>query len=117
MKRSTGATLAGLGAGVLNGLLGAGGGMVLAPLLKTTTDLEEETIFPCSVAILFPLCIVSLLFSQGWEQFSFSLALPYLAGSLAGGIAAGLWGKKIPTLWLHRVLGCLILWGGIRYLW
>lgn len=117
MKPSIGATLAGSGAGMLNGLLGAGGGMVLAPLLRTTTDLEEQTIFPCSVAILFPICIVSLIFSEGWETFSLSSALPYLAGSLLGGIAAGKWGKKIPTLWLHRVLGCLILWGGIRYLW
>lgn len=117
MKRTTGAALAGLGAGVLNGLLGAGGGMVLAPLLKATTNLEEETIFPCSVAILFPICIVSLLFSAGWESFSLSLALPYLLGSFLGGTAAGLWGKRIPTLWLHRVLGCLIVWGGIRYLW
>lgn len=117
MKPSVGATLAGSGAGMLNGLLGAGGGMVLAPLLRTTTDLEEQTIFPCSVAILFPICIVSLIFSEGWETFSLSSALPYLAGSLLGGIAAGKWGKKIPTLWLHRVLGCLILWGGIRYLW
>jgi len=117
MKSTTGATLAGMGAGALNGLLGAGGGMVLAPLLEATTDLDEITVFPCSVAILFPICIVSLLFSQGWGDFSLLLAFPYLLGSLLGGIAAGIWGKHIPTLWLHRVLGVLILWGGIRYLW
>jgi len=44
-------------------------------------------------------------------------ALPYLIGSLIGGVGAGLWGKRIPVLWLHRILGVLILWGGIRYLW
>ena len=38
-------------------------------------------------------------------------------GSALGGSLAGLWGKKIPTRWLHRGLGVLILWGGIRYLW
>ena len=117
MKRKHGSALAGLGAGVLNGLLGAGGGMVLAPLLKITTDLEEDAIFPCAVAILFPICMVSLLFSNGWAHFSLLLALPYLLGSLLGGIGAGLWGRRIPALWLHRVLGCLILWGGLRYLW
>lgn len=116
MKNISGAVLSGSCAGILNGLFGAGGGMVLSPLLGMSTDLEEETVFPCSVAILFPICIVSLLFANGWEAFSFSQAIPYLAGSLLGGIAAGLWGKRIPTLWLHRVLGGLILWGGIRYL-
>ena len=117
MKRCIGAGIAGLGAGALNGLFGAGGGMVLAPLLGTLTDLEEEKLFPCSVAILFPVCMVSLLFSDGWSDFSLLHALPYLTGSFLGGISAGLWGKHIPSLWLHRVLGILILWGGIRYLW
>ena len=116
MKKVLGATLAGSCAGILNGLFGAGGGMVLAPLLRRTTDLEEESIFPCSITILLPICIVSLLLSGGWESFSFKVAIPYLLGSLLGGLAAGLWGKKIPTLWLHRILGVLIVWGGIRYI-
>lgn len=116
MKIRFGAMAAGAGAGALNGLFGAGGGMVLAPLLGLCTDLKEEQIFPCSVVILLPICIVSLLFADGWAAFSFVQALPYLLGSLLGGICAGLWGKKIPVLWLHRVLGILILWGGIRYL-
>ena len=117
MKKVFGVTFAGTCAGILNGLFGAGGGMVLAPLLRNIPGMDEESIFPSSVAILFPICIVSLLFSDGWEEFSFSLAIPYLLGSLLGGIGAGLWGNKIPTVWLHRVLGCLIVWGGIRYLW
>jgi uncharacterized membrane protein YfcA len=117
MKNSTGAALAGSGAGILNGLFGAGGGMVLSPLLTSVTDLDDQTVFPCSVAILFPICIVSLLFSHGWETFSLQQALPYLIGSLLGGICAGFWGRFIPTGWLHKVLGILILWGGLRYLW
>ena len=116
MKHRIGAVIAGIGAGALNGLLGAGGGMVLAPLLGSLTDLEENKIFPCSVVILFPICILSLLFAEGWQEFSLLNALPYLLGSLLGGIVAGIWGNKIPVLWLHRVLGILIVWGGIRYL-
>ena len=117
MKTYLGAGLAGLGAGALNGLFGAGGGMVLVPLMRILTDGEEDTLFPCSIVILFPVCIVSLLFAPGWEQFSFSQALPYLIGSGLGGICAGLWGNRIPALWLHRILGVLIIWGGVRYLW
>ena len=45
MKHRIGAVIAGIGAGALNGLLGAGGGMVLAPLLGSLTDLEENKIF------------------------------------------------------------------------
>lgn len=116
MKRSIGVALSGAGAGALNGLFGAGGGMVLVPLMGALTDLEEQKLFSSSVAVLFPICIASLVFADGWAGFSLSKALPYLVGSLLGGICAGLWGKHIPVLWLHRVLGALILWGGIRYL-
>lgn len=116
MKRSVGAGIAGFSAGALNGLFGAGGGMVLVPLLSLLTDLEEEKMFGTSVIILLPICIISLLFTNGWDTFSFLQALPYLLGSAAGGVLAGNFGKKIPTLWLHRVLGILIVWGGIRYI-
>ena len=44
------------------------------------------------------------------------VAVAYLFGSAAGGIAAGVWGRHIPVHWLHRSLGILILWGGLRYL-
>lgn len=108
--------IAGSAAGVVNGLFGAGGGMVLVPLLGKRAGLTEEERFPASIAIIAPICIVSLLSSSHW-QLSFGQIIPYLAGSALGGVAAGLWGKYIPTIWLHRFLGLLILWGGIRYLW
>ena len=45
-KKYLGSGLAGLGAGAVNGLFGAGGGMVLVPLLTGLTDLPDEEIFP-----------------------------------------------------------------------
>ena len=117
MKSYWGAGITGMCAGTLNGIFGAGGGMVLVPLLGKLTDTEEEELFPSGVCILFPICLISLLFSDGWAEFSWIQAIPYLLGSAIGGLAAGLWGKKIPNLWLHRGLGILILWGGFRYLW
>ena len=103
-------------AGLVNGLLGAGGGMLLVPLLGKKAGIPEQERFPSSVAIIAPICVVSLLFSGKW-QVSFRTVLPYLLGGALGGVFAGILGKKIPSLWLHRILGLLILWGGIRYLW
>ena len=107
--------LAGCAAGAVNGLFGAGGGMVLVPLLGCGERLDESERFPTSVAIIAPVCLVSLLVSARW-QVPLQKILPYLIGGCLGGIAAGIWGKRIPTLWLHRIFGILILWGGIRYL-
>ena len=117
MKEHGGITVAGLCAGAINGLFGAGGGMVLVPLLTKVSRLEDKEIFPASVCIILPICIISLLLSVNVKGISLNLLIPYLLGSAAGGLFAGLIEKKIPTKWLHRALGILILWGGVRYLW
>lgn len=110
-----GTILAGASAGAVNGLFGGGGGMVLVPLLTHRTTLEESEVFPASVAIILPICIVSLLLTPDLGN-TFHKAVPYLLGSAFGGIFAGIFGKKIPVLWLHRGLGIMLLWGGFRYL-
>lgn len=115
-KKYIGMALAGLGAGAVNGLFGAGGGMVLVPLLSLLTDLEADEIFSSSLAIILPICLVSLTVTAITGGLAWTDALPYLFGSAAGGLAAGIWGKKIPAKWLHRGLGILIIWGGVRYL-
>ena len=117
MKKAVGITLAGLCAGAINGLFGAGGGMVLVPPLTKVSGLEDRAVFPASVCMILPICIISLFLSTNVSGIPFPLLLSYLAGSAAGGLIAGLTAKKIPTLWLHRGLGLLILWGGVRYLW
>lgn len=111
-----GTALAGGLAGAVNGLFGAGGGMVLVPLLTLLTPMQEEEIFPASISIILPICLVSLTVTAITGSIPWMQALPYLLGSAAGGILAGLWGKKIPVAWLHKGLGILILWGGWRYL-
>lgn len=113
-KNHIGLVVAGALAGSITGLLGAGGGMVLIPLLTLLTKIKDEEVFPVSVAIILPVCIVSLFFRA--HPLPLQTALPYLIGSAAGGILAGILAKRIPTLWLHRFLGIIILWGGIRYL-
>lgn len=104
---------AGLAAGTVTGLFGGGGGMVLVPLLTLLTSLSDQEIFPASIAVILPICILSLLLA---EVVDIPAAVPYLPGSFLGGILAGKLGKKIPVTWLHRCLGILILWGGFRYL-
>ena len=116
MSNKTRLFTAGGAAGLINGLFGAGGGMVLVPALGVRSGLCEEERFPASIAIIAPICIISLAVSYPWG-ISFKQLLPYLVGSALGGIAAGLWGKFIPTVWLHRGLGLLIIWGGLRYIW
>ena len=116
MKKYLGYILAGSIAGTVNGLLGAGGGMLLVPLLTLFTDLSDDQVFPTSVSIILPICLVSLSVSPGLGNLPFTEAWPYLVAAIPGGILASILDKKIPVKWLHRALGILILWGGVRYL-
>lgn len=116
IRKYLGSGLAGSCAGAVNGLFGAGGGMVLVPLLTSLTKLPEDEVFPSSVSIIMPICLISLSVSLRDHTVAWNTVFPYMIGSAAGGILAGLLGRKIPTLWLHRLLGVLILWGGVRYL-
>lgn len=116
MRKYMNPILAGLGAGMVAGLFGAGGGMVLVPMLTLLHCVEDQEVFPCSVAIILPICLATLAATLFYSGIAWKAALPYLLGSGAGGFAAGKWGQKIPVSWLHRGLGILILWGGYRYL-
>ena len=112
-----GAAAAGLGAGIVNGIFGGAGGMVLIPALQFLTDVKEDALFPMSVSVMLPVCLLSLWITAQSTPLPWLDALPYLLGSVAGGVLVGLFGRRIPTVWLHRLFGVMILWGGIRYLW
>ena len=112
-RNSLGGITAGLAAGAVNGLFGAGGGMVLIPLLGWLTRMEDDEIFASSLSVILPICRISLVSTPdiAWRD-----ALIWLPCSAIGGVLAGIWGKKIPVKWLHRGLGIFIIWGGLRYL-
>ena len=112
-----GSAMAGLGAGCVNGIFGAAGGMVLIPTLQLIGKVPEDHLFPMSVSVMLPVCVLSLYLSSPFSTLPWDETLPYRIGGGLGGIAAGIWGRKIPTLWLHRIFGIMILWGGIRYIW
>lgn len=108
------AIAAGLAAGAINGLFGAGGGMVLVPILSGSKRIPGDEVFSSSIVIIFPICLVSLFLGSG--SLPWATAWPFLAGGTLGGIASATLGRHLRPLWLHRILGALILYGGIRYL-
>lgn len=116
-KSKIGIVFAGAAAGIAAGLFGSGGGMILVPAMSSLTELDDDEIFPASISIIFPICVVSLIFSWHSNTENIATALQYLPGSAMGGLLAGFFGKQLPINLLHKVLGLLIIWGGIKYLW
>lgn len=101
-------------AGLTNGLFGAGGGMLLVPLLSGWCALDQRAAFANSVAIIFPLSLVSAAIYWLHGALDLPAALPYLVGGAAGGWIAGRIFRQVKLLWLRRAFGLLILYGGVR---
>ena len=109
--------ISGAAAGMINGFFGAGGGMILVPLLIHFCKLDDKQAFSTAVSIILPICLVSIAVYWLHGTFPITEALPYLIGGLAGGVASGLLFQKVSANLLHKGLGLVILWGGIRLLW
>lgn len=103
-------------AGLANGFFGAGGGLFLVPLLTGWVGLEERKAFATSVAVILPLSVVSVLVYLQKGEIALLANLPYLIGGAAGGVIAGKVFGRVKMVWLRRVFGLLILYGGVRAL-
>lgn len=101
-------------AGILNGMFGAGGGLILVPLLISWIGVEQKKAFATSVAVMLPISLASyILFcikgGNVWAE-----ALPYLLGGVVGGLLSVKLFKNVSVKWLHRIFSLLILYGGIK---
>ena len=114
MKNGAKYAVTGALAGAANGFFGAGGGLFLVPLLVSWTKMEERHAFATSVAVILPLSVVSAAIYWMRGGLDFGTAWPYLIGGALGGVIAGCIFKKVKLLWLRRVFGLLILYGGVR---
>lgn len=108
--------IAGGAAGLINGLFGGGGGSVLVPLLIGMCKLEPRRAFATSVAIILPLCVISLWFYFRQGAVELSIAMPYAAGGALGGWLGGKLFRRTNITWLRRGFGLLLLYGGLRSL-
>lgn len=106
--------LSGGAAGALNGLFGAGGGILLVPLLLRAHKLPAQKAFATSLAIILPLSLVTLAVYGLRGQLTWQGALPYLAGGAVGGFFAGKYLKRMPVVWLRRLFGALLVLSGLR---
>lgn len=109
------ATVGGVVTGFLNGLLGAGGGIVAVPTLKAA-GLKENKAHASSVGVIVPLSICSAVLYLLNGSVKISDAYPFIPGGIAGAILGALTLKKIPSKWLRKIFGAFVLWAGVRLL-
>jgi uncharacterized membrane protein YfcA len=103
----------GAAAGFLNGLFGAGGGMVAVPMLKAL-GVPRESCHATSLAIILPLAVASGLFYLNAGSFAIGDTLQYLPGGVAGALFGAWLLPRLDTLVLRRIFGGLMLLAAAR---
>ena len=107
---------AGLSAGLANGLLGAGGGIIMTFALEAVMSEEEmprRDIFANVIAATLPISVFSTVLygiRGNLETENFGV---FVIPAVIGGIIGAYLLSRISTLHLKRIFSILVIWSGI----
>lgn len=107
--------VAGFIAGILNGLLGAGGGMATVSMLSHF-GVDQKKSHATSVAILFPICILSSIIYIYSGKVAIQDASPYLLWGVLGSIVGAFILSRINENLLRGLFGIIVVYSGLRML-
>lgn len=107
--------VSGFAIGAVNGLLGAGGGMIAVPLLKKL-GFPQKSAHANAVAIILPISILSASLYLYNDYVNLSDAFIYIPTGLIGAIFGTYFLKKISPLLLKRIFGVFMIYAGVRLL-
>ena len=105
----------GIAIGIVNGLLGAGGGMIAVPLLKKL-GLEQKAAHSNAVAVILPITLLSAVLYIWKDYVNLSSALPYIPTGIIGSVAGTYILKKISPKYLKKIFAAFMIYAGIRLL-
>lgn len=114
-KKNLTTAASGLLIGGINGLLGAGGGMIAVPMLKKA-GLEQKEAHANAVAVILPISVLSAVLYIIKGYVGIPDALPYVPTGIIGSVLGTMILKKISPVWLKRIFGAFMVYAGIRLL-
>ena len=105
----------GISIGVVNGLLGAGGGMLAVPMLKSIGFGQKEA-QENAIAVILPVSVLSASLYLLRDYVNITDALPYIPTGLIGSVIGTIIIKKISPNLLKKLFGGFMIYAGVRLL-
>lgn len=99
--------------GLINGLFGAGAGMILVPLIKLVSKLEDKKVHATTLGSVMLMCIASGVVYFIKKQIDFKLTLWCLIGSLIGAILGTMLLQKLKNKVINFIFSGLLIVSGI----
>lgn len=101
--------------GLINALLGAGGGLIAVPLFKKE-GLSQKQAQASAISVILPLCLLSTGVYYYMGYFSFRDAVGYIPFGLVGSFVGSFLMKKMPDKLLRKLFSLFMIYSGIRML-
>lgn len=108
--------IVGLGAGVLSGMFGIGGGVVIVPALVLLGFQFKEAVGTSIGALLMPVGIFAVIAYYRAGKLHLAIAFWIALGLIAGGIAGAQIAAILETDILVRLYGVFLLYTGWRFI-
>ena len=100
-------------AGILNGFIGVGGGVLMLFILKLIYKNDKKAAFACIPAVVLPMTVLSAALYVIREPDIIIKALPLVPAALAGGFAGSLLLGKIKSRAVSVIFAVITLFAGI----
>lgn len=101
--------------GVINSLLGAGGGILVITILSKL-GLNTKKAHATSICIILPICIFSAFLYLYKQRVKFSNASEYILGGILGSIIGAFILSKINPKILKKIFGVFVIWAASQLL-
>lgn len=120
-RQSTSLLIAGgLAAGFLNGLLGAGGGILVVfvlsavlPASANASPTDRRDVYANALASMLPVTAVSAISYAARDVIRVDGALSYVFPAIAGGLLGALLLDRLPFTAIRRLFTLIIIFSGI----
>jgi uncharacterized protein len=106
--------LIGVAAGVVNGLLGVGGGMILIPGMVYCLGMGEHDAHGTSLAIVLPISVASAFIYGRNHYVDWSLTWRIAIGGMIGAYIGARLINYIPDIWLKRIFAAFMIATAVR---
>ena len=116
-KRSMLFALAGILSGIVNGLLGTGGGILtvlfLPKIYAKDSSYSTKDIFAITLCSSVIMSMASLLFYLSSGCFSVSDSALYMLAAVPGGVLGAILLEKLSSKTMKLIFALLVVWAGI----
>lgn len=108
-------SLMGVAVGIVNGVFGAGGGMIAVPLLKQN-GLDQKSAHANAVAVILPITVISAVLYLVKGTVAFADSISFIPTGVIGSVVATFVLQKFSNKLLQKIFAIFMIYAGVRLL-